>query len=264
MNFLEAIFSFLFGDGNPNVDLEERRWQSIATVIRNNDGAVVAEQIAPYLDNVGQGSQYEDEDYMLPVLSRFNGRPEVSPDGQIIYHFPELQVTAKHQQPQPIAAYLRELPWRFSQASSGQTIAAAGLGGLNIVGALVLGSLLRDGTIAAELGGLVGFVAGIYWLLLTYGIGFLAVPLIRYFWIQWRNKRIEARNERRQEYAVALNQADSVVQKKLAFAQQFAAQTIVSETDLAYTTEQDLTEQEYLQSDKMDAEWQRRLEQSGS
>lgn len=261
LNFLEAIFSFLFGDGNPNADLEERRWQSIATVIRNNGGTAIAEQIAPYLDKVGQGSQYEDEDYILPVLTRFNGRPQVSPDGQIIYHFPELQVTAQHRQPQPIAAYLRELPWRFSQASSGQIIAAAGLGGLNIVGALVLGSLLRDGAIAAELGGLVGFVAGIYWLLLAYGIGFLAVPLIRYFWIQWRNQHVETRNEQRQAHAVALNQADSTVQRKLAFAEQFAVQTIVSESDLAYTTEQDLTEQEYLQSDKIDAEWQRRLEQ---
>jgi len=42
------------------------------------------------------------------------------------------------------------------------------LGVLNFVGALVLGSLLADG-IAAELGGLVAFVQGIYWLLLGYG-----------------------------------------------------------------------------------------------
>ena len=30
MNVLEAIFSFLFGDGNPNFDLEERRWRKLA------------------------------------------------------------------------------------------------------------------------------------------------------------------------------------------------------------------------------------------
>jgi len=42
-----TIFSFLFGDGNPNANLEERRWQQIATVIRNNGGAVVAEQMLP-------------------------------------------------------------------------------------------------------------------------------------------------------------------------------------------------------------------------
>ena len=66
MNFLEAVFSFLFGDGNPNGDLEERRWQLIGTVIRNNGGAVVAEEIAPYLDDAASSS---DEDYILPVLN---------------------------------------------------------------------------------------------------------------------------------------------------------------------------------------------------
>ncbi|MEO0491698.1 MAG: hypothetical protein AAFZ49_19420, partial [Cyanobacteria bacterium J06659_2] len=88
LNFLEAIFSFLFGDGDPNADLDEKRWKAIGNVIRNNGGAVVAEQIAPYLDDLGEGWANEYEDYMLPVLSHFNGRPEVSPDGQIIYHFP--------------------------------------------------------------------------------------------------------------------------------------------------------------------------------
>lgn len=261
MNFLEAIFSFLFGDGNPNANLEERRWQTIAATIRNQGGAVIAEQVAPYLDQVNPGNQYgdQDEDYILPVLSRFNGRPEVSPEGQIIYYFPELQVTAAQRNPQSVSAYLRELPWRFSQASSGQIIGAIGLGGFNLVAALILGKLLGNGAIAAQIGGLVAFVAGIYWLLLGYGIGFLVIPLIRYFWIQWRNQKVEARNQQRQARAIALNEADNTIQQKLVFARQFAATTVVDESDLAYTTESDLTTQELQQSDKIDEEWQRRL-----
>jgi hypothetical protein len=263
MNFLESIFSFLFGDGNPNVDLDERRWRSIATTIRNNGGAIAAEQVAPYLDELGNRSGLE-EDYMLPVLSRFNGRPEVSPTGQIIYHFPELQVSAQQQRLQAVGAYLKELPWRFSQASSGQVILAAGLGGVNLVGAIVLGSLLRDGTIAAQLGGLVAFVGGIYGVLLAYGIGFLGIPLARYFWIQWRNKQIESRNLSREGRAIALNARTEVLDEKLSFAKQFAAATVIDETDLAYTTESDLTEQEALNPDRVDEEWRRRLEGSGS
>jgi hypothetical protein len=262
MNFLEAIFSFLFGDGNPNSDLEERRWQEIATVIRNSRGAVAAEQIAPYLDDIGEGYKRELEDYMLPVLTRFNGRPEVSPDGEIVYHFPELQTTAKALEAQPVPAYLRERLWRFSQASSGQIMLAIGLGAMNFVGALVLGSLLKGG-IAAQLGGLVAFVQSSYWLLLGYGIGFLAIPLIRYFWIQWKNSQLEAHNQKRQEQAIALNQADAALQKKLAYAQQFAAQNVINQEDLVYTSETDLIDQEIERSAQIDAEWQRRLE-SGS
>jgi flagellar basal body-associated protein FliL len=267
MNFLEAVFSFLFGDGNPNADLEEKRWRAIATVIRNNGGAVVAEQIAPYLDDVGQGYEQEYEDYMLPVLTRFSGRPEVSPNGDIIYHFPALQVMAEKQGQQSVASYLKEATWKFSNASSGQLTLAAGLGGVNIVGAAILGVFLQDlraEGLVSQLGGWVGFVDGIYWLLLAYGIGFLAVPLVRYLWIHRRNRRIEARNEERQARAAMLNAAADELQPKIDYAHQFAAETVITEADLAYTTEKDLMLQEAEQSDKIDAEWQQRLRQSGS
>lgn len=256
MNFLEAIFSFLFGDGDPNRDLEARRWQTIGTVICNNQGAVVAEQIAPYLDDLGQGYAREYEEYMLPVLTRFNGRPEVSPEGDLVYHFPELQTTASQRRRKSVKAYLQEFPWRFSRAGSGQLILAAGLGALNLIGALVLGKLLAEGVAA---GGLVAFVQSIYWLLLAYGTAFLAIPLVRYFWIQWRNRRLAVRNEKRREQAIQLNQANPALQKKLTYAQQFAAETVISQADLVYTTETDLLEQEVERSDQIDAEWQRRL-----
>jgi hypothetical protein len=254
LNFFEAVFSFLFGDGNPNTKLEERRWQEIASVIRNNRGAVVAEQISPYLDNIGEKYQQEYEDYMLPVLTRFNGQPAVSPQGEIVYYFPELQVSAAKKRRQSTSVYLEEFPFRFSAASSGQILLSAGLGGVNLVGALVLGSLLRGGIVAAKLGGLVAFVQGIYWLLLAYGIGFLGIPLVRYFWIQWRNSKIVARNRDRLERARLLaTSADTSLQDKIDYAHQFAAEKVIGHEDLAYTTETDLLEQE-------DAEWQRRLE----
>jgi hypothetical protein len=259
LNFLEAIFSFLFGDGNPNVDLEERRWQTIGTVIRNQRGAVVAEQVAPYLDDLGQGYARDYEEYMLPVLTRFNGRPEVSPEGGLVYHFPELQATAVQQRAQPVAVYLKEFSWRFSQASSGQIIGAIGLGGLNLVGAIVLGSLLAGGTVAAQLGGLVAFVQSIYWLLLAYGAAFLVIPLIRYLWIQGRNQKIQTRNQRRQVAAMQFNQADEALRKKIRYAEQFAVAAFIGQDDLAYTTEKDLIEQDIEQSAKIDAEWERRL-----
>ncbi|MDJ0553804.1 MAG: hypothetical protein QNJ68_05050 [Microcoleaceae cyanobacterium MO_207.B10] len=262
MNFLEAVFSFLFGDGNPNFNLDERRWQAIATVIKNNQGAVAAEQIAPYLDDLGTGYALEYEEYMLPVLTRFNGRPEVSPDGQIVYHFPELQTTAKEWHSQPISAYLKEKLWRFSEANSGQIMLATGLGAVNFVGALVLGSLLEDGTAAAQIGGFIAFVEVIYPLLLVYGIGFLVLPLIRYFWVQWRNGKVEARNQERQTRAIELNQVNNQLKEKIEYARKFAIETVISGEYLAYTTEKNILEQEVEQVDKIDAEWQKRLNES--
>ncbi len=259
LNFLESIFSFLFGDGNPNADLEARRWQAIATVIRNHRGAVIAEQIAPYLDDLGTGFAQEYEEYMLPVLTRFNGRPEVSPAGQLVYHFPDLQTTAIDQQNVPVAAYLKEFSWRFSQASAGQILLAIGLGSLNFIGALVLYGLLVDGTAAAELGGLVAFVQSIFWVLLGYGTAFLAIPFLRYFWVQWRNRGVNRRNDQRQLRAAQFNELNETVQQKLAYAQDFAREMVITQDNLAYTTEKELIEQEAEQAHKIDAEWQQRL-----
>ena len=280
LNFFESVFSFLFGDGNPNANLEERRWREIGSVIRNQKGAVVAEQISPYLDDIGEKYQQDYEDYMLPVLSRFNGQPQVSPQGEIVYYFPELQVTATKTNNQSslnpslyssssssfssssssnLPNYLQEFIWRFSKASSGQIMLSVGLGAANFIGALILGSLLGDGTLAQEIGGLVGFVQGIYWLLLAYGTGFLGVPLIRYFWIQRRNRKIEQRNHQRQARAKTLKNADPNLQEKITFSRQFAQEKAIAPEDLVYTTETDLFDQE---SEKLDAEWEKRLNQS--
>lgn len=242
MNFLEAVYSFIFGDGNPNYNLEERRWQEIGTVIRSNGGAVVAEQIAPYFDEIDRISQ-EEEEYILPVLARFNGYPKVSPEGELIYYFPDLQVTANQQQKQSLDPYLTEKLWHFSNASSGQIMGAIALGGANFILALVLGSLLQ-GDIAAQIGGLVAFVDSIYWLLLAYGIAFLVVPLVRYFFVQRKNGKIEKRNYLRKERAIFLDQAKDNIRKKIDYARQFAAQKVISYEDITYTTERDIIDQE--------------------
>lgn len=51
MGFLESVFSYIFGDGNPNAQLEEKRLRLAADVIRQNKGAVTAEQLAPFCDD---------------------------------------------------------------------------------------------------------------------------------------------------------------------------------------------------------------------
>jgi hypothetical protein len=257
MNFLESVFSFLFGDGNPNADLETYRWQEIGSVIRKSKGAVIGEQIAPYTDEMDK-----DEDYMIPVLSRFNGYPEVSPQGEIIYYFPELQVMASRRSESiSTAGYLQEKLWRFSQANGSQITLAAGLGALNIIAAFVLNSILRGGAISAVTYGksIVLFAASIQWFLLGYGVLYLLIPLVRYFWIQGRNPKIVKRNQARKQRAIALNQADQSLRQKLAYASQFAQQKVIGDRDITYTTEDDLLDQNLKNADQIDQDWQRRI-----
>ena len=256
MNFLESVFSFLFGDGNPNADLESHRWQVIGSVIRSNKGAVVGEQIAPYVDEVD-----ENEDYMIPVLSRFNGYPEVSPQGEIVYYFPELQVMANRRSDEmPTAGYLQKKPWRFSQAQGSQITLAAGLGVLNIILAFTLEVMLQDSAIAAELGGVVALADSLSWFLLGYGVLYLVIPLVRYFWIQGRNPKIIKGNQEREQRAIALAQPDLSLSQKLAYATQFAGQKVISDRDITYTTEDDLLDQNIQNADKIDRDWQKRID----
>jgi len=100
MGFLESVFSYVFGDGNPNAGLEEKRLSLAAQMIRNNKGAVTAEQLAPYCDapdvseNDLSSSVYVDESFVLPIVSQLDGEPQVTEEGDIIYVFPDLQVSA--------------------------------------------------------------------------------------------------------------------------------------------------------------------------
>lgn len=97
MGFLESIFSYVFGDGNPNAGLEEKRLSLAAQMIRENNGAVTAEQLAPYCDAPdpdAMATTYVDESFVLPIVSQLDGEPRVTDDGDIIYVFPDLQVSA--------------------------------------------------------------------------------------------------------------------------------------------------------------------------
>ena len=137
---------------------------------------------------------------------------------------------------------------------------ASGLGGVNIILALVLGSLLKDPEVAIQLGGLVAFANSIFGILVGYGVAFLATPLIRNFWLQGENSKISKRNQDRESRGNLLKQASSTLNQKLAFAQQFAQQKVIGDRDLAYSTEDDLLDQSIQNTDKIDAQWQKKLD----
>ncbi len=73
--------------------------------------------------------------------------------------------------------------------------------------------------------------------------------------------RLAAHNQQRQARAQALASSDTTLQQKIAYAHSFAAETVIGQEDLIYTTETDLLAQE-AHSAPPDVEWQRRLSSS--
>jgi hypothetical protein len=71
----------------------------IGRYIQSRGGVVAAEEVAPFLDvTPGQvasdrGRVTLDESYMLPVLARLGGEPQVDSAGNLLYSFPSLQQT---------------------------------------------------------------------------------------------------------------------------------------------------------------------------
>ncbi|KAG6479931.1 hypothetical protein ZIOFF_063407 [Zingiber officinale] len=207
MNF---VFSFVFGDGDPNQGLEEERWKLIGQYISSNGGVVAAEELAPYLDVPLIDETQDDESFVLPVLIRFQGYPEVDDqgdsdvrvsramledlvlvsyaklnNGNILYRFPSLQRTASSLKVgkkeyvgkkwaewiNGVEKYFEEKKWKFSkrcclfcsEIGASEKAMVIGLGALNLFGVIVLGSMLKDVSIAPQ--GLVSFVSQIFPLL---------------------------------------------------------------------------------------------------
>jgi hypothetical protein len=97
MSLPEAIFSFVFGDGDPNQALRAARLRGLADVIKRNGGAALAEQLAPYSDPPPPNRVDEtlvDESWVLPAVVELGGRQEVSEDGTIVYVFDDLAVSS--------------------------------------------------------------------------------------------------------------------------------------------------------------------------
>ncbi|KAG0567989.1 hypothetical protein M758_7G174500 [Ceratodon purpureus] len=266
MNFFESVFSFVFGDSDPNEGLEEVRWRSIGDTISSKGGVVSAEELAPYLDVPSYSEETKgDESYVLPVLLRFDGHPEVDEQGNILYRFPSLQRTAvdwlgrRKESPNGDGLYyFAEKQWNFSKASKGEQALVIGLGALNLAGVVILSSLLRDYSVLQSLrgSGLIPFAAKALPFLQAYTASFFAIPAFRWFLLQRRNAEIEKRNRARLGWVAALERAGTELRQKLRSARDSAKRTVLGRDRIIYSTEKDVSAQDYEAQD-----WEQRLKE---
>ncbi len=231
-NFLLNCFSFLFGDGDPNEGLDEKRWQLIAKVIKQHNNVVTSEQLAPYL-----GSDPKNEDAVLPVLVRFNGKPEVSDSGNIIYTFPSLANTAGGVHNELAPPFLKEFPRKFTEVESGGLVPVYIISAINFAGAWFLWFLLHSSSAPN--------ISLLYNALAVYGTLFLVIPLFRKLWINAENKKIEKRNKQRAEYSEALRSPTPELKKKIAESREYRMRDQrITQGSVVYTTEKESLDQE--------------------
>ncbi|OEU21920.1 hypothetical protein FRACYDRAFT_223203 [Fragilariopsis cylindrus CCMP1102] len=237
MGFLESAFSFVFGDGDPNAGLEEKRLSLAAQMIRDNKGAVTAEQLAPYCDAPDlpdDSSSYVDESFVLPIVSQLDGMPTVTEDGDIIYTFPDLQVSAstdiqnlfrmnESESELMDPSVLQERDYKFSVAPATYKFFAGALGVVNLGGVLYLGNLFNQYDLyGVRLPSFLGVAQTLYPALVAYAVLFISIPVARNFWISSQNAKIQGRNKARRRWKELAKSGGGTVLRKLKAAAKFA------------------------------------------
>ncbi len=281
-DFVTNCFSYLFGDGDPNADLKERYWHQIGLVIKRNHGVVVAEQIAPYA-----GDSSGTEDWMLPILVHFNGSPEVTDKGNILYVFPsfvrednisEQPLSLKPQTnpggsdplrdlyrshlkrqadqswqgvaantPTQLSRFLEERRWVFSLQGAGSTTKIACLAFLNLIGCYWLYAASFFTKPLQAFHHVSIFMLG-------YAVFLIAFPFLRAIWISFLNLGIDSRNEKRAAFAAAIGAPTSAVKDKLNEASAHINHLLLApQPSIVFTTEEDSLEQQFAALPKFDA-----------
>jgi len=264
LNFVEAVFSFVFGDGDPNTGYDERRWRALGRFIQSRNGVVTGEEMAPYLDPPPADKSESEDPSVLAALIKFNGEPFVDEAGHLLYRFPSLQRTAAVQRevvwtrtpsgrraapggdegdevPEPQL----EEPWELTAASGGQVFGVVALGLLNVVGVVTLSSLLADPYNRAMLisEGL-GWVGALLPGLTAYATAFFGIPGIRWLINMMRNSAIQQRNDQREEAAEQLLAPRGLLASKLRAARSEgrSGRRAIRSKDVVYSTQQEAGE----------------------
>ncbi|MDR2070621.1 MAG: hypothetical protein LBP81_04275 [Treponema sp.] len=89
----KAIFSFVFGDGDPNADWPVREKQAVIAYIQANRGVISL----PELMSLTGLPPDTAEERITAYCAEFGGLPEATEDGTVVYRFDELLLRADTQ-----------------------------------------------------------------------------------------------------------------------------------------------------------------------
>ncbi|MDR0387844.1 MAG: hypothetical protein LBH57_07370 [Treponema sp.] len=89
----KAIFSFVFGDGDPNADWPVREKQAVIAYIQANHGVISL----PELMSLTGLPPDKAESRVTAYCAEFGGLPEATEDGTVVYRFDELLLRADTQ-----------------------------------------------------------------------------------------------------------------------------------------------------------------------
>ncbi|GHV17072.1 hypothetical protein FACS189493_4040 [Spirochaetia bacterium] len=229
-----AIFSFIFGDGDPNVRWEDKEKQAVIAYIQANRGVISL----PELMTLTGKTSAEAEERITGYCAEFGGSPEATEDGTVVYRFDELLLRVNTQDrsfaafsaPIKLLKFFSANPKKMNGWFSAINGANLLFGGYFLYNALNTGAILTQAHFQAS-----SYVYGLTYMLLsqvlanplpaiTIGLGivplifsilFWLIPGLRYFYIKGDNERITFENFRKDGYGRIWNSPVRVNPKDL-------------------------------------------------
>ena len=223
----KAIFSFVFGEEDPNKNWDEIKDKAIISFIQANRGVI---SLSEYMVFTGEGILSAEEN-ILSFCSKFSGSPEVTEEGIIVYRFDKLLLQSDTNKQIEPAAPLKK-PKAFSGNSKKTNAAFVAINTVNLLfGSYFLHQSFAAGKIVFNFTEPViqGLYEAVYYFLgfivsephnfirvvlglipLVFSLFFWVIPAIRSLWERKENMKNKLSNFKRFCFSQILNSPKNI------------------------------------------------------
>ncbi|MDR0561655.1 MAG: hypothetical protein LBG73_03105 [Spirochaetaceae bacterium] len=187
----KAIFSFVFGDEDPNKGWTSKEKQSVLAYLQANQGVI---SLPEFMTLTGRTPQAA-ETAITAYCAEFGGLPEATEDGTVVYQFSDMLLRAdRRDRSYSGASLLKRLPV-FSSNTKGMNVWFCLLNGVNLAfGSYFLFNALNTGAITAETQKTASYIYHVAYVLaqlvadnplpfITVGLGAIPVIFSVLFWL---------------------------------------------------------------------------------
>jgi hypothetical protein len=189
--FHRKVFAFVFGPDTPELT-QPQKDRSLVRLIRARRGVLTATELVQHTG----ATLPEAEDEMGRLMGAYDGDVRVSEEGEVLYTFPDLMVSAhgpvRAREPDPAWRRL-ERPMELTGNEKKDDTIIAGLNGFNLLMAAVAPGFIFP---ALQIGGVAAWV-GLVAVPLVFSAIFFGIPLVRRLGLKRENLRRVRRNIRR-------------------------------------------------------------------
>ena len=201
----KAVFSFVFGEDDPNSGWEERESKAVIAYIQANRGVI---SLAEYMAFSGKDSCGAEES-LLAFCAKYGGSPEVTDEGTIVYRFDDLLLRANTRDFAELSPPVKRLK-KFSANSKKMNGAFIAINAVN----LIFGTYFLYHSFSVQpssyLYGLVYYILGVFasdpasiiklvlgLIPLVFSVLFWLIPAARRFMENRENEKIKLSNYKR-------------------------------------------------------------------